>query len=119
MITDRSAERNFMGKDRTAMAQETTVVWRQVINDLKDGKVVDIPVDDAADTEKKQAQIVKRAGRHGFEVQATPVEGMLRVKRASDVGEPAPDIAERYAKRNERREQRQATKADRPDASTT
>jgi hypothetical protein len=112
MITGRSAERNFMGKDRTAMAQETTVVWRQVINDLKDGKVVDIPVDDAADTEKKQAQVAKRASRHGFEVESTPVNGMLRVKRASEVGEPAPDIAERHTKRNERREQRQAGKAE-------
>lgn len=101
------------------MEQKTTVAWRQVINDLKDGKVVDIPVDDAADTEKKQSQVIKRAGRHGFEVEATPVEGMLRVKRASDVGEPAPDVAERQVKRNERREQRQASKSEQTSPSTT
>lgn len=101
------------------MVQETTVAWRQVINDLKDGKVVDIPVDDTEDAEKKQTQVEKRAGRHGFEVEATSVDGMLRVKRASDVGQPAPNIAERQVKRNERREQRAVSKAERTGSSTT
>ena len=97
---------------------EANVAWRQVLADLKDGKIVDIPVEDGADSEKKQAQLEKRASRHGFQVEATPTDGMLRAKRTSEVGDPAPDIAERHEKRAARREEREAARAAHTEGST-
>ena len=91
-----------------APGEDSGTPWREILNGLKAGEVVQIPVADADDLDRKQQQLRKRAERHGFAVEVNSGEGVLRARRSGDIDPGARERDEPGGDRQARREQRRA-----------
>jgi hypothetical protein len=84
--------------------------WRQILSDLKDGKLVTIPVTDDAEAHKKAQQLNKRAERHGFQIEVEVANGLVQARRTSDIDPNARGSRDRDAEREARRAERRASR---------
>ena len=95
------SDRGFRGRGERKQrpgADGSDIAWRQLMNDLKAGQSVEIPVADDREREKRQQQLTRRAERHGIQVEVNVDQGVLRARRVGDVDPTA-------------REQRRAARA--------
>src|SRR5688572_28832734 len=98
------------GRERKDREDGPDSPWRDAIKNLRAGQVVEIPVDDEGDLRKKQQQLTRRAERHGFQIELTSDQGVLRARRTGDVEPTARGNGER-GDREARRERRRAARA--------
>ena len=82
--------------------------WRQILADLKEGKLITIPVTDDAEAHKKRQQLNKRAERHGFQIEIESGPGQIQARRTSEIDPEAKGGRERNPDREADREARRA-----------
>src|SRR5262245_12459582 len=88
--------------------------WRQILNDLKEGKLITIPVTDDAEAHKKRQQLAKRAERHGFQIEIESAPGQIQARRTSEIDPEARGSRERERDGERDREaDREARRAER------
>jgi hypothetical protein len=102
----------------SALRDEDDINWRQLVETLSAGRVVEIPCADERDFVRRTNQVTKRAEKHGIAVGVSRGEAILRVEPRGttervDDARVEIDRAARVARRAERAQRKEEQRAER------
>jgi hypothetical protein len=100
------------------MSNDDDPNWRQLVEQLGEGNVVEIPCADERDFARRSQQIVKRAEKHGIAVDVAREASGLRVTPRGattpvDTGRTEEERAAREQRRVERMQRKEDERAER------
>lgn len=98
--------------------RDDDINWRQLVEQLGQGNIVEIPCADERDFARRSSQIVKRAEKHGIAVDVTREATGLRVQPRGattpvDTGRTEEERTAREQRRVERMQRKEEERAER------